>query len=323
MRRSYANGSILGNALHVLASLLFAALAFISGGVSTVSKQVSVDFSHLTATCAIPIEYSLGSFDGRFGLSRSAFSEAVATAAARWQKSASKPLFSFRDNGALKLNLVYDERQQETEMLAKIGLTINQDQASFDTITETYKNLLASYNEKKAAYARAIADFQTQQLAYQNQVTYWNSRGGAPADAYANLTAMRNTLEAETADLTAQVTALNTLTKTLNGVAAVLNQLADSLNIQIDRYNTGGQDIRKVFEAGDYESDSAGERINIYQFENNAKLVAVLTHELGHALGLEHNDSPKSIMYRLNEGQNQTITAADIAALKAKCPELK
>jgi predicted Zn-dependent protease len=68
-----------------------------------------------------------------------------------------------------------------------------------------------------------------------------------------------------------------------------------------------------------YESDGINSKIDIFEFSSRSKLVRVLAHEFGHAIGIEHVVDPKAIMYRLNEANSETLTQDDIAALKEKC----
>jgi predicted Zn-dependent protease len=64
---------------------------------------------------------------------------------------------------------------------------------------------------------------------------------------------------------------------------------------------------------------NGAEKINIYEFESRSQLIRILSHELGHAIGLGHNENAESIMYYLNKGTGLSPTAEDIRDLKAYC----
>jgi predicted Zn-dependent protease len=102
----------------------------------------------------------------------------------------------------------------------------------------------------------------------------------------------------------------------VNAGVGEYNALVRQANSKIDIIN---QSADKEFEQGDYVSDSEGQRINVYEFEGKAKLVRLLAHEMGHALGIDHNDDPASIMYYLNQGKGMKLSSADLAALKKVC----
>jgi predicted Zn-dependent protease len=88
---------------------------------------------------------------------------------------------------------------------------------------------------------------------------------------------------------------------------------------KIATYNKISDSTGETFDEGRYISDKDGQRINIFQFENENKLIRVLTHELGHSIGLDHVENSKAIMYKLNSGTNEKLTADDIKILKDLC----
>lgn len=244
--------------------------------------------------CAQPISYTIGSFDSRFGISKTAFLSAVSEAEAIWEKPAGKNLFAYEPNGNLKINLVYDFRQQATQKLKALGISVGSDKASYDELKSKYDAMQTDYLTKKSEYDARVAAFQTRERAYMSAVTASNKRGGATRTTYDQLAAEKTSLDAEFAAINALQANLNDEGANINAMVVALNQLVAELNLNVSRFNAIGQQRGAEFEEGVYISDASGQEIDIYQFDTHARLVRVLAHELGHALGLSHVSGPQS-----------------------------
>ncbi len=276
-------------------------------------------FLNRSQPCQRPIAYSIANLDPRFGLTEAELLNDIKKAEKIWELPIDKQLFEYSPTGNLKINLIYDYRQKATDALRKIGIVINDDRSTYDALKAKYDLLVVSYNKEKAQIEILVAAYNAGKSAYEKDVNYWNSRGGAPRAEY-------NILEQKRVDLNNQVTiinqaqnSLNGLVDTMNSMEIVLNKLIAELNLQVNTYNTVGSSTGKKFSEGEYVSDAGGTAINIFQFNDTDQLVRVLAHELGHALEIGHLDNPKAIMYYLNEGMNEKLTADDLAALKKAC----
>jgi hypothetical protein len=243
--------------------------------------------------CEQPIVYSIGTFDPRFGISQADFLSDIAQAKSVWEKPAGRTLFAYATtSGSLKINLVYDYRQEATQKLQKLGLTIDTSQTSYDALKSRYVALQTDYVTKKKILDDMVATYQQTGKGY-SQIQ-----------------------QAEAA--------INSEVDTINALATTLNNLASQLDVTVNQYNQIGQQTVGTSTDGEFDEalyvqDGNGNHIDVYEYTNNDKLVRVLTHELGHALGFIHTDNPSDIMYKVNQSTNIVPTANDIAQLDTKC----
>lgn len=271
------------------------------------------------AKCETPISYRLGTVDPRFNLSREAFLEDITEAESLWEEAFGKPLFSYSARGDVEINLIYDIRQEATQKLQSLGMTIEENRASYDALKLSYDSLRAIYNSEKASLDLLTSAYDKERSAYESEVASWNRQGGAPVDVSRRLNRQKTELILKEREIGVLQEKINALVDEINSSAVVLNHLAGVLKINVSLYNTVGFSQGAEFEQGEYKSSPSGKQINVYQFSSREKLIRVLAHELGHALGIDHLPNPSSIMYELNQSSESVITDADLAALTRAC----
>lgn len=254
------------------------------------------------------VRYKIGEIDPRFGLSREEVKRLSDEAVQIWHEGTGQQWFVYDEHARLSIDFVYDERQATTLAKQKAEKHIASEVDSHNAQSD------ALANQKQALdleFQSLEARLNAWQVAHNN--AYYrlqhNKNPAYHADLYM---AYENTL-LEKRRLDSELSAFYAKQKTYNDTVDRLNANAERVRRTID--DAHAKFAPRQFHKGVFN----GKRIEIYEFESKDDLRLVLAHELGHALAIDHNDDPTSLMYPIMDKQdtkNFRLKPADIAMLK-------
>lgn len=271
--------------------------------------------------CGLPLHYTIGAIDPRFGIDRTEAIARARDAQAMWEKRVGKKLLVYDESSHFKIDFIFDERQQAIlderaldQRRANVEGIDQQMQASANDVTTRYQTL-------KSQYESLLVNFESRDAQHTAAVEYWNRRGGAPPRVF-------DALEQEAVDLRLESDYIESLRQQANKMADQVNAVLRTEKSAIDTYNTAVTTFNKRHrdhpdEQGVYimDGNKGPVAIQIYEFLDPSELSRSLAHEFGHALRVEHENDPTSIMKEVFESDDRElgITDASIATLKAMC----
>lgn len=282
-----------------------------------ISVGIGIFYYQHTSICRNPLTYDIGDFNAKFGITKDKFLLTIKAAESVWEKGTKKDLFEHRPGGKLKINLIFDTRQETTLKATQSKVEIEGSRNFYDSLLNQYKTTESYYKNSIQLYNTKLSQFEGQLQEYNDAVAAINKRGGATPREHGELEEERKYLQSQKAELEAMRIELNATASRLNALGDRVNDLARSLNIEVDVHNQRFGEARE-FDQGDYIDNA----INIYQFDAVSDLRLVLAHEFGHALYLNHVENPVSIMYYLMEKQdlkNPSLSKEDVEAFNKRC----
>lgn len=273
-------------------------------------------YRNTAAFCPVPLSYRLGALNESFNLEREAAIDILKAAELQWEQSVSRDLFVYEETADFTINFVFDERQELSDSERSQRDALDEQLVENEELFSIIDAAQAEYDTAASSYQDRADTYETRLEAYNQTVLQYNDRGGAPEEEFTALEEERTSLNREANALTILTDELNELAARLNALSNRGNDLVDVYNSNVERYNEQFG-FSHEFTQGDYQ----GDKINIYEFSNENELQAVLLHELGHALGIDHIDATSSVMYYLLEDTEDapSFSADDLAAYYDVC----
>lgn len=281
------------------------------------------------APCTRPVAWRIGRVDPEFGVSGELVREAVEAAIAEWESASGRTLFRYDSIRGMPVELVYDGRQAAADSARRLRERITYLGKLLAEQDRHFARDERAYTQNLEALQRRATELDREIERHNAEAERWNAQGGAPEPAWERLRRRVEELRAEQERIQRRARELENQRRRLERDLERLREVAEEYDSLVAEYHD--RFVGSV-ESGVYR-ETVGVRggrtvrvarsLTIYHFDGYDELVLVLTHELGHALGLEHVPETGAVMYRaFSSGDVRgpvRLHPADLAALEALC----
>lgn len=262
------------------------------------------------------LRYRIADVDPRFGINAQQLIQLSQQATDIWKMGTGQDYFMYDPKAKLTINLIYDARQAESNQRQQQIRSIENTRQHTNSEQDKVKQLDAQLGQAKQQLEIHQAHYQQQLMQYNQTVQDLNQAQQPISDmTRQQLDLQKQHLQQQQFELQQQIHTFNLKVSQLNQQTNHLNAMNQQLNQSVDSFNQQFQPHQ--FDKGLFN----GRDINIYEFESDDDLRLTIAHELGHALGLQHTQDPKALMYPVMQRQdlqNFKLTAADLELLNSR-----
>ncbi|WP_171032806.1 matrixin family metalloprotease [Fodinibius saliphilus] len=295
--------------------------SYFSVGQYLIESNTAEISTHQTVACEKVLTYRIANIDEKYDISNSELKQVMRKVESLWEQSVQKELLQYKKEGEIGIHLIYGDEQQRSQNEKQLSRRIKTLDHRVELMRKSFNRLSKKYKEKSGEMEKALDKYNKAASKFNKKIEEWNKKGGIPRSKKSEVEQMQKDLKQLQRKGNRLKTAAESLRQRANAKSEQLNDLVDRQNEMIAEYNSRFSEVGR-FDQGQYRVAGNQKRINIYQFGNRAELTAVLAHETGHALGLDHVDNPKSIMHAVMDKQNifdLSLTKEDVSALRQRC----
>jgi len=284
--------------------------------------------------CAVPLAWRIARVDPGFGIGIDAATAALRDAANLWREAVGFPLFTHDSVRGFPVRFVYDDRQARTVERVRGQSELDESAERLTSRRSGLDDLRRRHRSMRAEHQRRLRGHQERVSAHNVAVRHWSERGDPDEVVTARLQASAEELRRERSELDALSTEIDEVARRIGIEEGTFAQAVEEherrvreLEAAFPRTVVESGRYREAVHARDGRLAGVSREIRIYRFDGPSELPAVLAHELGHALGLDHVAAPDAVMSPQFDPTRGTapprrVHPIDIDALRSRCPEL-